>query len=162
MAPGEVVIVSDEEWIETRAWECLQSILSSGNIGAQDAAKLAFDVVQAYWSESLARRPKPVASIDDAIATIAKAGAVMAGSANHVLDVRESNLANQTYDKRTADERTSPLLGPNRIAWCGRQIEGWHFLDVDHALNTIRTGSGISACKKCLAAVRKVLADEVL
>lgn len=38
----------------------------------------------------------------------------MAGSANHVLDVRESNLANQTY-KRPANERTSPLHGPHRL-----------------------------------------------
>ena len=44
-------------------------------------------------------------------------------------------------------------------AWCGKHIEPfeWAFLDIDHAINTIKTDDEMQwdICKRCLAAIEQ-------
>lgn len=48
-------------------------------------------------------------------------------------------------------------------AWCGHDVDSteWVFSDSQHAILSIEQGSMIEPCKKCLAAISKVISSYI-
>ncbi len=44
--------------------------------------------------------------------------------------------------------------------WCGSDSVGWYFVDAQHAALAKEQGSLIQPCKRCCAAIIKVLGDK--
>lgn len=38
-------------------------------------------------------------------------------------------------------------------AWCGKELEGWHFMDAEHAAESGRKGGWLVACPECVASI---------
>ena len=43
--------------------------------------------------------------------------------------------------------------------WCGRNAEGWNFVDASHAAENGRKDGRLVACRKCVAAICKALSN---
>jgi hypothetical protein len=59
------------------------------------------------------------------------------------------------YIKHIAHDCDFPELKGK--TWCGREVEGFAFVDIDHAAYNGRNEGRLVACKSCVAAVLKAL-----
>ena len=77
----------------------------------------------------------------------------------HVFDEPTTREARGTVGDEK--ECKAGALGAISVAWCGREFQGWCFVDASHVLLALRKGSGIAPCRACLRAMRKVLDEEL-
>lgn len=55
----------------------------------------------------------------------------------------------EEYEKHIIDNKSSIEAG-KEISYCGTELfMQWTFLDIDHAIGTVRDGGRLTPCKKC-------------
>lgn len=67
---------------------------------------------------------------------------------HHILDQKTSN-------EKFGVDRPSHM----GVSYCRVEIMDWWFVDTDHAINTGRSGSHMSACKKCVLRTIELLQE---
>lgn len=63
-------------------------------------------------------------------------------------------------DQKASNEKFGPdRSSHNGVSYCGKEIMSWWFIDVDHAINTGRSGSHMAACKQCVLKAIELLQE---
>ena len=74
-------------------------------------------------------------------------------------------MSNRDHLHCIMDEKTSnQKFGADRpsymgVSYCGQEIMAWWFTSCDHAINTGRSGSHMSACKQCVLKAIELLQE---
>ncbi len=68
------------------------------------------------------------------------------------LRLAPKDYVHHIMDERVSNERFTPTRPENNgVSYCGVEFrQQWVFRDVDHAINTGRSGSHMQACEKCV------------